>query len=345
MKGNGKHIAIWILLILATVAFFIFDLLLGSVKIPFQDVISILFGGESEKESWSRIVLDFRTPKAITALMVGAGLGLSGLQMQTLFRNPLAGPFVLGISTGASLGVALLVLAGGAGILTSLGIFGNWIMVSAAILGSFLIFLIIISVSFRVKDSTSLLILGLMFSSVSGALVTILQFFSQAEQIQSYLIWTFGSLGGNSWQELFIFIPVVFFGILLTLLGIKHLNALLLGENYASSMGMNTKNVRTWIILTTCILAGTITAFCGPIAFIGLAIPHMSRLIFRSSNHAILVPATLLIGAAMMLFCDIIAQLPGSEKTLPINAVTSLIGAPFVIWLIIGRKKERPLSL
>lgn len=345
MKTANRNITLLVFFLITTIALFVMDLFLGSVYIPVNEIVSVLFGGDASRESWGNIVYEFRIPKAITAVLVGSGLGLSGLQMQTLFRNPLAGPFVLGVSSGASLGVALLVLAGGAGMISALGILSSWILVSSAILGSFLIFLIIISASFRVKDSTSLLILGLMFSSVSGALVTILQYFSEAEQIQSYLIWTFGSLGGNSWKELVVFAPIVVFGVTLTFLGMKNLNVLLLGENYASSMGMNVKTGRTWIILTTCILAGSITAFCGPIAFIGLAVPHIARILFRSSNHSILIPSTLLIGSTIMLLCDIIAQLPGSESTLPINAVTSLIGAPFVIWLIISRKKEGSLSI
>jgi iron complex transport system permease protein len=259
--------------------------------------------------------------------------------MQTLFRNPLAGPFVLGISSGASLGVALLVMAGGLFAVTS-----SWILVIAAVFGAGLVFLLVVLVSFRIKESTSLLILGLMFSSLAGAIVTILQYFSQAEQIQSYLIWTFGNLGSNSWNDLFILNLVVLMGILMTLAGTKNLNALLMGEYYAQSMGMKVQSARLWIIITTCLLAGSITAFCGPIAFIGLAVPHITRLIFQTSNHRMLVPGSVFIGASLLLFCDIIAQLPGMDATLPINAVTSMIGAPFVIWLILT-KKQKSISL
>jgi iron complex transport system permease protein len=263
--------------------------------------------------------------------------------MQTLFKNPLAGPFVLGISSGASLGVALLVMTG-----LNIGIFGinvsfleNWWIVIAATLGAAMVLILVMLVSVRVRDSMSLLIIGLMFGSATGALVSVLQFFSEAQQIQAYLIWTFGSLGGLDWDALEIFIPAVILGLCISIFLIKQMNALLLGENYAQSMGLNMQSVRTWIIVSTSLLAGSITAFCGPIAFIGIAVPHLARMLFFSADHRILLPAVMVSGAVLMLICDIIAQLPGSEYTLPINAITSLFGAPVVIWIIISRKNLR----
>jgi len=299
-----------------------------------------LTGQTLENEGWQNIIIQFRLPKAITAILVGSGLGVSGLLMQTLFRNPLAGPFVLGISSGASLGVALAILAGmtfGIG-LTQLGIGGSWILTISASLGAILVLSVVILVSLRVQDSMSLLIIGLMFGSATSAIVTVLQFFSKAESIQAYLVWTFGSLGGVTWQELNIFIPVVLIALFSSFLLSKNLNALLLGDNYARSMGVNINSSRLLIIVATAILAGTITAFCGPIAFIGIAIPHITRLIFNTANHKILFPMVVLCGAILMLICDIIAQMPGKEYTLPINAVTSVFGAPLVIWLVIRRK-------
>jgi iron complex transport system permease protein len=302
-----------------------------------------LSGGSGEKVVWENIIFNFRLPKAITAIIVGAGLSLSGLQMQTLFRNPLAGPFVLGISSGASLGVALLVMAGFniSFMFLDLNFLGNWLIVLAATLGASLVLILVVLISLRVKDSMALLIIGLMFGSATGALVGVLQFFSDARQIQAYLIWTFGNLGGMNWSELWVFIPAVFLGVIIAFVLIKHMNALLLGENYARSMGLKMNKVRIWIILSTSLIAGTITAFCGPIAFVGIAVPHLARMLFNSADHKILLPATLLIGAILMLVCDSIAQMPGSDYTLPINAITSLLGAPLVIWLIIKKRNLR----
>jgi len=318
----------------------VMNISLGSVYIPFQKIFATLTGQSIENEGWRNIILQFRLPKAITAILVGSGLGISGLLMQTLFRNPLAGPFVLGISSGASLGVALAILAGmtfGFS-LTQMGIGGSWILTISASLGAILVLLVVVLVSLKVKDSMSLLIIGLMFGSATSAIVTVLQFFSKAESIQAYLIWTFGSLGGVTWQELQIFISLVLLTLFAAFMLSKKLNALLLGDNYARSMGLNITNTRLLIIIATALLAGTITAFCGPIAFIGIAIPHITRLIFNTSNHKILFPMVVLCGAILMLICDIIAQIPGREYTLPINAVTSVFGAPLVIWLVVRRK-------
>lgn len=328
------------ILLIILILLVILNISLGSVYIPFQKILAVLSGQSIDNEGWQNIILQFRMPKAITAILVGGGLGISGLLMQTLFRNPLAGPFVLGISSGASLGVALAILAGmtfGIG-LTQMGLGGSGILTLAASLGALLVLSVVILVSLKVQDSMSLLIIGLMFGSATSAIVTVLQFFSKAESIQAYLVWTFGSLGGVTWQELKIFIPVVGFTLAASFTLSKPLNALLLGDNYARSLGVHIRSTRLLIITATALLAGTITAFCGPVAFIGIAIPHITRMIFNTANHKILFPMVLLCGAILMLICDIIAQIPGREYTLPINAVTSVFGAPLVIWLVIRKK-------
>ena len=340
MSMSNRLSGIILLLFLLLVILTVMNISLGSVYIPFQEIIATLSGQSIENEGWHNIIIQFRLPKAITAILVGSGLGISGLLMQTLFRNPLAGPFVLGISSGASLGVAIAILAGitfGFS-LTQMGIGGSWILTISASLGALAVLLVVVLVSLKVKDSMSLLIIGLMFGSATSAIVTVLQFFSKAESIQAYLVWTFGSLGGVTWQELQVFVPIVLITLLATFMLSKKLNALLLGDNYARSMGLDINQTRLLIIISTALLAGTITAFCGPIAFIGIAIPHITRLIFNTSNHKILFPMVVLCGAILMLICDIIAQIPGREYTLPINAVTSVFGAPLVIWLVVRRK-------
>lgn len=312
----------------------------GSVFIPFRDIFSVLLGDESIKDSWRIIILDFRIPKAITAILVGSGLSISGLLMQTLFRNPLAGPFVLGISSGASLGVAILIL--GAGFLG--GVLGDvttssWSLAVAASLGSAMVLFAVILAANKVRNTMSILIIGLMFGSLSAAFISVLSYFSEASKIQQYIFWGFGSLGNLSWEELIVFTIIFTIGIIGILRVIKPLNGLLLGENYAKSLGINIKLSRNIILIITSLLTGVITAFAGPIAFIGLAVPHITKLVFKTSNHKILIPAVAIVGAIILLVCDLIAQLPTSEFTLPINAITSLFGAPIVIWLLIRKKK------
>ena len=273
-------------------------------------------------------------------MLSGGGLAVSGLLMQTLFRNPLAGPFVLGLSSGASLGVALLIL--GAGIFgASFGGFllGSWSLVIASAVGSFLVLLAVLSVTFKVKDTMTILIIGLMFGSVTAAVVSVLSYFSNAEQLQQFVFWSFGTLGNVSWDGILILVCCIAIGLLISMFTIKALNALLLGENYAKSMGINLKLATFWIIIATSLLAGSITAFTGPIAFVGLAVPHLTRQYINSSNHMVLLPAVFMSGAVLMLICDTVAQLPFSELTLPINAITSLIGAPVVIWLLVRKRK------
>ena len=313
---------------------------LGSVSIPVDEIINFLTGNSTSKESWNIILFNFRVPKAITAVLVGSGLSISGLLMQTLFRNPLAGPFVLGISSGASLGVALLILGsslfGGFFLTTSIS---NWSLPIASSLGAFLVLSAVIIAANKVRNTMSILIIGLMFGSLTSAVISVLAYFSEAAKIQQYLFWSFGSLGNLSWNEIWVFITIYTIGLLATLTIIKPLNSFLLGENYAKSLGINIKRSRIIILLITSLLTGVITAFSGPIAFVGLAVPHIARLFFTTSNHKILIPATAIIGAIILLICDAIAQLPTSEFTLPINAITSLFGAPVVIWLLMRKKK------
>jgi iron complex transport system permease protein len=332
-----KH---FLLLSVLGIVLFFANISLGSVMIPIQDVMAVLKGENATKESWEIIVLNFRIPKAITAVMVGSGLSVSGLLMQTLFRNPLAGPFVLGISSGASLGVAFLLLGSSlfGGVLMS-GTLSNWTLPIAASLGAFLVLSAVIFAANNVRNTMSILIIGLMFGSFASAIISMLSYFSEASQLQQFVFWSFGSLGNLSWNEILVF--AIFY--VLAMCGIfpilKSLNSLLLGENYAKSLGIPIQKYRNIILLITSILTGVITAFSGPIAFVGLAVPHLARMLFTTSNHKVLVPATMLIGAIVLLLCDIIAQLPTSEHTLPINAITSLFGAPVVIWLLIRKKK------
>ena len=336
-KKYTKH---FIILSVVLVLLFFLNISFGSVSIPFKDIFLSFFGGHATKSSWETIIINFRIPKAITAILVGSGLSICGLLMQTLFRNPLAGPFVLGISSGASLGVAILILGSsvfGGFLLTSS--LSNWSLPIAASLGSFSVLSAVIIAANRVKNTMSILIIGLMFGSLTSAVISVLAYFSEAAQIQQYLFWSFGSLGNLSWNEITVFLIIYTIGIVGTIFVIKPLNSFLLGENYAKSLGINVKRSRNVILLITSLLTGVITAFSGPIAFVGLAVPHIARMLFSSSNHKILLPAVAIIGAIVLLICDMIAQLPTSEFTLPINAITSLFGAPVVIWLLVRKKR------
>ncbi len=323
-----------ILLIIAVVVAFILDIWLGSVRIPVDEVLSILTGGASENPAWEKIILLFRLPKAATAIMAGGALAVSGLMMQSFFRNPLAGPFVLGVSSGASLGVAIFVMAGfsGALLINSFGI------VIAASVGAGLAFSFVLLASIRVKDSATLLIIGLMVGSITGAVVGTLQYFSSAKQLQAFTIWTFGSLSNVSIKDLPLFFGFTILGLVVSFLLFKPMNAILLGEQYAQSLGVNINKLRNGILLSTGLLAGVVTAYCGPIAFIGIAVPHLTRSIIPTSDHKKLIPSVFLMGSLVLLICDIIAQLPGSQFVLPINVVTSILGAPVVIWIILKRR-------
>ena len=322
------------LLLVAVLLAFVLDIWLGSVKIPVKEVLNILLGGGTENEAWEKIILLFRLPKAATAVMAGGALAVSGLMMQSFFRNPLAGPFVLGISSGASLGVAILVMAGfsGAFLINSFGI------VIAASVGAGLAFSFVLLASIRVKDSATLLIIGLMVGSIAGAAVGTLQYFSSAKQLQAFTIWTFGSLSNVSSKDLPLFFTFTGIGLIVSFVLFKPMNAILMGEQYARSLGVNINRLRNGILLSTGLLAGVVTAYCGPIAFVGIAVPHLTRAIFPMSDHKKLIPSVFLMGSLVLLVCDIIAQLPGSEYALPINVVTSILGAPVVIWVILKKR-------
>ncbi len=339
--SKKKWIRTLLLMCSGLVFAFLINLSLGSIYIPLPETFKYLIGSEVSNDPWQLIISNFRFPKALTALLIGGALGISGLQMQTLFRNPLAGPFVLGISSGSGLGVAVFIFVGFyfGGFMEFSGIGRSWMLVVSAGLGSFLVLIIISVIANRIKESTTLLIIGLMFGAAASSIISILQFFSQAENIQAYVIWSFGSLGSLSWQELSIFIPIIIIGLTGAVLLSKPLNSLLLGENYARSIGLNLKKARLLIILNTSILAGTVTAFCGPIAFFGIALPHLTRMIFNTVDHKLLTPLIIIFGGILMLILDLISQLPGLESTLPINAITSLFGAPFVIYLLLRSRK------
>jgi iron complex transport system permease protein len=324
---------------------FLLDIAVGSVQIPIGEVVRVLLGGEVEKASWIHIILNFRLPKAMTATLAGAALGVSGLQMQTIFRNPLAGPFVLGISSGASLGVALVVLtanlAGAGAIFKTLGIFGDLSLVIASSFGAASVLGLVLLVSRRVQDTMTLLILGLLFGYATSALVSILLHFSDSQKIQAYLQWTFGSFAGVTWKQMPVLVGVVLLGLVVTVLLSKPLNVLLVGESYALTLGLNMERTRFWVISSASILAGAITAFCGPIAFLGVAVPHLCRSMFNSYDHRILVPAVAIMGAILALVADLICVLPGNQTILPLNSVTALIGTPVVSWVILRRYYAR----
>jgi iron complex transport system permease protein len=298
-----------------------------------------LLGNTSDKETWNYIILNYRLPKAITAILVGMGLSVSGLLMQTLFRNPLAGPYVLGLSSGSSLGVALVILSSSflPAFLTPFLVSSYGIIVASS-LGSFFVLLAVLAISQRLRDTMAILIVGLMFGSLTSAVVNTLTYFSSAEALQRFTFWSLGSLGNLSWTAIGILSICIIIGLLLSIWSIKPLNALLLGENYAKSLGLNYKKTRLIIILATSLITGSVTAFAGPIAFIGLAVPHIAKLVFQTSNHTVLFWSTLLFGAMIMLLCDILSQVPGTEIILPINAITSIFGAPIVIWLLVRKQ-------
>ena len=341
MKIKSNTYRLWfIILCVVLLLTTVLNISLGSVSIPFSATIHIVFGGSIDTPSWTYIIMDYRLPKALTAILVGGGLAVSGLLMQTLFRNPLAGPFVLGISSGASLGAALLLMGGSlfSGI-TVFNMVNDVSLAIAASLGSFLVLAVVMLVANKVKDTMALLIIGLMFGSITAAIVSVLAYFSDAEQLQRFIFWSYGSVGNLTWTQLSILASIVFIGLLASILSLKSLNAFLLGENYAKSLGVALKKSRLLIIVATGLLAGGITAFAGPIAFIGLAVPHLTRQLFQTMDHRILLPAVFLYGAVLMLLCDTIAQLPNSANVLPINAITSIVGAPVVIWLLVRKRK------
>ncbi len=326
-------------MVLLLAVFFVLDLLLGSVSIPWVDVIKSLFGN-TDNEVWSTIVRDFRLPKSITAVLAGAALSVSGLQMQTTFRNPLAGPYVLGISAGASLGVAIMVLGiASIGAASLSGLATSFSLAGAAILGAMLVLMVVLAVSLRVKDIMTILILGMMFGSGASALVSVLQYFSSESMLKAFVIWTMGSLSSVAGMQLQVYAIIIAVGLLLSFISIRLLNVMLLGDAYAKGVGLNLTVTRVLIFTSTSLLAGGVTAFCGPIGFIGIAVPHLARMIFRTANHVVLIPGVMLLGSIAMLFADIVSQLPGFEVTLPINSVTALLGIPIVIYVVIKNQR------
>ena len=321
---RSRSVLLFTALAALTLFLFLLDLAVGAVAVPLGDVWAALTGGDCPRAT-AKIILNIRLIKAVVALLAGAALSVSGLQMQTLFRNPLAGPYVLGISSGASLGVALVVLAG---VGSSIGIAG------AAWLGAAIVLVVIAAVGHRIKDIMVILILGMMFSSGIGAVVQILQYVANDESLKMFVIWTMGSLGDVTFNQLAVLIPSIIAGLLLAVITIKQLNLLLFGEEYAVTMGLNVRRSRGLLFLSTTLLAGTVTAFCGPIGFIGLAMPHVTRMLFRNSDHRVLVPGTVLSGASVLLLCDLVSKL----FTLPINAITALLGIPIVVWVVLRNK-------
>ncbi len=330
-----------LLLIASAILLFLTDIFLGSVQIPFKSIINILTQTGSEKESWQIIVINSRLPKALAAILCGAALSVSGLQMQTLFRNPLAGPYILGISSGAGLGVAIFVM--GLSIfgisMASYPFFYNYGLVLFSFLGSLMVLLMLLGAIYRLKDIMTVLILGIMLGSIITALISIIQYFSFDSQLKSFIMWTMGNLSGVSNQQILIITPILLLTLVWSFLVSKQLNLYLLGEDYAKTMGLNVKRFQLTIILITAILTGVVTAYCGPIGFIGIIVPHLARLLSKTSNHQRLTPLSILLGINVLLFADIVSVLPNNETVLPINAIASFIGIPIIVWIIFKNKR------
>jgi iron complex transport system permease protein len=343
LGGQAEGVSAWWKLALATgflVLLVFASLSLGSVSIPFSSIWQSLTGSEDVPSAFSKILWSIRMPKALTAALAGAALSVAGLQMQTLFRNPLADPFVLGVNSGAALGVALVVLVvgpGAASMLSSMGLLGNYGLVAAATFGAAVVLLVIMFFSTRV-DLMTLLIMGLMIGYATSAVVSILLFFAMPERLQAFFSWTFGNFGGVTWHQLNAFAPAVLLGLLMSAFANKTLNALLLGESYARSLGVNLLFWRSWILISASILTGAVTGFCGPIGFIGVAVPHLCRGLLHSSDHRILFPMVVVAGASLALTADLVAQVPGSSLILPLNAITALVGAPVIIWILLRKR-------
>ena len=338
-----KNLTLTLFLVLAIVLMFVLNLLLGTVRIPVADICRILFGDGGENEIWRNIVLSSRVPQALTALVAGAGLAVSGLQMQTVFHSPLAGPSVLGISNGASLGVAFVVLLSGSlgGVaLSRLGYLGDVAMSVAAIIGSLAILGLIAYISQKVKGNVTLLIIGVMIGYLANAIIGVLKFFSAEEDIKAYVVWGLGSFARVSGDQMLLFVMLMVILLPLSMLLVKTMNLLLLGEAYARNLGLNVQRSRLLVILSSGVLVAIVTAYCGPIMFIGLAVPHLARAIYRTSDHRVLMPGTMLVGGALALVCNLLARLPGFEGALPVNSVTALVGAPVIASVLFRRRKD-----
>ncbi|MFT4073161.1 MAG: iron ABC transporter permease [Dysgonamonadaceae bacterium] len=345
---HKSRLAIAFLLVLVSIfVFFSLNLILGTISIPLKSVWNILLGMDGESLIWQNIVWKTRFPQTLTALLAGAGLAISGLQMQTLFRNPLAGPAELGISSGASLGVALVVLmSGNVGglILSRMGIVGDMTVTAFAIAGSFTVMFLIIAFSHRIKGNVVLLIMGVMIGYIANAIIGVLKYFSSDEDVKAYVIWGLGSFAKVTTAQLPYFVVAMLILIASSCLLVKTLNLLLLGDNYARNLGLNIRRARFFVIVSACTLTAITTAYCGPILFLGLAVPHLCRSVFQTSDHRILLPAVILTGASLALFCSLIARMPGIEGALPVNSVTALIGAPIAI-TILFRKRRNELAV
>ncbi|MCS2311970.1 iron ABC transporter permease [Phocaeicola vulgatus] len=339
-----RPVAFYMLLIMASIfLFFFLNLVLGSVSIPLRAVWNILWGTGNESVIWQNIIWKSRVPQALTALVAGAGLSVSGLQMQTVFRNPLAGPSVLGISSGASMGVAFVVLLSGSlgGVaLSKLGFMGEIALTIATIAGSLSIMALIVFVSQKVRGNVTLLIIGVMIGYIANAVIGVLKFFSVEEDIRAYVIWGLGSFARVSGDQMTLFICIMVVLLPLSFLLVKTLNLLLLGDAYARNLGLNIKRARLLVITCSGVLVAIVTAYCGPIIFLGLAVPHLCRGMFRTSDHRILMPASLLAGASLALVCNLIARMPGFEGALPVNSVTALVGAPVVMSVLFNRRRN-----
>lgn len=334
----NNRTTIFLVLIILLIVAFIGDLFTGNATISVSEVWGALIGS-SGNDIIDEIIRNYRLPKAITAVLAGAALSVSGLLMQTLFRNPLAGPDVLGVSAGAGLGVALLTMFSGTALYPFIQMMGSMGQVIAAIAGAAIVLMLILAVSSRIKDSITILVLGMIFGYVASSLITILQSFADPDSLKVFVTWTFGSLGNVTLDKMPILATIVGAGILLTIALQKTLNSLLLGESYALSSGLNIKRARIIIITMAAVITGTVTAFTGPIAFVGVVIPHFARAIFGTVNHKTILPATIIMGSTLMLICDILSQIPITNRTLPINAVTALFGAPMIVWIVLKRKK------
>jgi iron complex transport system permease protein len=333
----------FILLLVGLLLFFVLNLLLGTVKIPVDAILCILLGDDSQQEIWRNIILSSRVPQALTATVAGAGLAVSGLQMQTVFRNPLAGPSVLGISNGASLGVAFVVLMSGSlgGVaLSRLGYLGDAAMSVAAIVGALAVMALILYVSQKVKGNVTLLIIGVMIGYLATAVIGVLKFFSAEEDVKAYVVWGLGSFARVSGDQMMLFVGLMTGLLPLSMLLSKTMNLLLLGDYYASNLGLNLKRARLLVISSSGILVAIVTAYCGPIMFIGLAVPHLCRALFQTSDHRILMPATMLTGACLALVCNLVARMPGFEGALPVNSVTALVGAPIIASVLFRRHQS-----
>ena len=334
-----RNVCIILLLVVGIIVLFAMSLIVGSVRIPLADVCDILFDKFDGKESWKYIIMENRLPQALTAMLCGASLAVCGLMLQTAFRNPLAGPDVFGISSGAGLGVAIVMLFLGGSVLTTLfTVSGFLAILTSAFIGAIVVTMIILFLSTMVKNSVLLLIVGLMVGYVSSSAVALLNFFASEEGVKSYMVWGMGNFGGVSMNHMQLFALLCLVGIIASIFLIKPLNIMLLGTQYAESLGINIRQIRNLLLVTVGLLTAVTTAFCGPISFIGLAIPHISRLLFRTDNHQILLPGTVLTGAVIALFCNLICYLPGELGIIPLNAVTPLIGAPVIIYVIIKRR-------